>query len=133
VRLRDRPWHLGRARLSDPGRVQLERAQAAPLGWHHRPARPVAVPPVGAALRGRLVPAARCPHRRGRALTEGRPAVIRLPLVLFFSAVLFSTGVYGVLARRNAVRSEEHTSELQSRVDLVCRLLLEKKKEYASA
>src|SRR5438105_7647957 len=27
------------------------------------------------------------------------------------------------------VRSEEHTSELQSRVDLVCRLLLEKKKE----
>src|SRR5438105_11430239 len=27
-----------------------------------------------------------------------------------------------------ALRSEEHTSELQSRVDLVCRLLLEKKK-----
>src|SRR5437868_13139383 len=26
-------------------------------------------------------------------------------------------------------RSEEHTSELQSRFDLVCRLLLEKKKE----
>src|SRR5207247_2890916 len=28
-----------------------------------------------------------------------------------------------------APRSEEHTSELQSRVDLVCRLLLEKKKK----
>src|SRR5699024_3082713 len=28
----------------------------------------------------------------------------------------------------NRVRSEEHTSELQSRFDLVCRLLLEKKK-----
>src|SRR3989440_8593457 len=28
-----------------------------------------------------------------------------------------------------AVRSEEHTSELQSRSDLVCRLLLEKKKK----
>src|SRR5438105_12077614 len=28
-----------------------------------------------------------------------------------------------------AGRSEEHTSELQSRVDLVCRLLLEKKKK----
>src|SRR5438105_10606471 len=27
------------------------------------------------------------------------------------------------------IRSEEHTSELQSRVDLVCRLLLEKKKK----
>src|SRR5438105_1883238 len=30
-------------------------------------------------------------------------------------------------------RSEEHTSELQSRVDLVCRLLLEKKKDARSA
>src|SRR5207249_6393839 len=29
---------------------------------------------------------------------------------------------------RVALRSEEHTSELQSRFDLVCRLLLEKKK-----
>src|SRR2546428_5328697 len=28
------------------------------------------------------------------------------------------------------LRSEEHTSELQSRSDLVCRLLLEKKKKY---
>src|SRR5690349_23595239 len=28
-----------------------------------------------------------------------------------------------------AIRSEEHTSELQSRRDLVCRLLLEKKKK----
>src|SRR5438874_4001604 len=30
-----------------------------------------------------------------------------------------------------ALRSEEHTSELQSRRDLVCRLLLEKKKHRA--
>src|SRR5206468_12333595 len=30
-------------------------------------------------------------------------------------------------------RSEEHTSELQSRSDLVCRLLLEKKKNASSA
>src|SRR2546422_1889141 len=30
-----------------------------------------------------------------------------------------------------AVRSEEHTSELQSRLHLVCRLLLEKKKKKA--
>src|SRR2546429_6752378 len=30
--------------------------------------------------------------------------------------------------RRRALRSEEHTSELQSRLHLVCRLLLEKKK-----
>src|SRR2546428_5992845 len=31
-------------------------------------------------------------------------------------------------AERQAMRSEEHTSEFQSRSDLVCRLLLEKKK-----
>src|SRR5206468_10053565 len=30
-------------------------------------------------------------------------------------------------------RSEEHTSELQSRSDLVCRLLLEKKKRFVGA
>src|SRR5437868_15248755 len=32
-------------------------------------------------------------------------------------------------ARMPVARSEEHTSELQSRFDLVCRLLLEKKKK----
>src|SRR5260221_6721631 len=31
--------------------------------------------------------------------------------------------------RRHVARSEEHTSELQSHSDLVCRLLLEKKKK----
>src|SRR5690349_22727811 len=41
--------------------------------------------------------------------------------------------VFGIGQRREAAqlthrRSEEHTSELQSRRDLVCRLLLEKKK-----
>src|SRR2546430_5473994 len=36
----------------------------------------------------------------------------------------------GALAcSRNVVRSEEHTSELQSQSNLVCRLLLEKKKK----
>src|SRR5687768_18109412 len=34
--------------------------------------------------------------------------------------------------RRRAGRSEEHTSELQSRLHLVCRLLLEKKKKKTS-
>src|SRR5690349_23653388 len=33
------------------------------------------------------------------------------------------------ISNRLAIRSEEHTSELQSRRDLVCRLLLEKKKK----
>src|SRR3989449_4815753 len=43
----------------------------------------------------------------------------------------------GALSRRRAdegrgARSEEHTSELQSRLHLVCRLLLEKKKIRSS-
>src|SRR5438874_7617577 len=36
------------------------------------------------------------------------------------------------VGQRVAHRSEEHTSELQSRRDLVCRLLLEKKKKKKS-
>src|SRR2546422_5956418 len=35
-----------------------------------------------------------------------------------------------VAAVRHEDRSEEHTSELQSRLHLVCRLLLEKKKKH---
>src|SRR5438105_5440513 len=44
---------------------------------------------------------------------------------------LIGGGGYAEKARgrlQHFARSEEHTSELQSRVDLVCRLLLEKKK-----
>src|SRR5437667_3990392 len=41
--------------------------------------------------------------------------------------VTFALGLLAVTAS-GATRSEEHTSELQSHHDLVCRLLLEKKK-----
>src|SRR5437868_11838153 len=37
-------------------------------------------------------------------------------------------GIVSAVLAKNHFRSEEHTSELQSRFDLVCRLLLEKKK-----
>src|SRR3712207_7068733 len=40
------------------------------------------------------------------------------------------TGLHLGEHREAYVRSEEHTSELQSRQYLVCRLLLEKKKKY---
>src|SRR5260370_4754831 len=35
---------------------------------------------------------------------------------------------FGSVSQRSTKRSEEHTSELQSHLNLVCRLLLEKKK-----
>src|SRR2546421_3725227 len=58
-------------------------------------------------LTSSTLPAFTTPHTRGRAgkleRTRHRP--------------------------RSSRRSEEHTSELQSRSDLVCRLLLEKKKD----
>src|SRR5699024_12105144 len=55
----------------------------------------------------------------------------RIPLRLLLSDAV------GVILRdpvttQRLGRSEEHTSELQSRFDLVCRLLLEKKKHYVS-
>src|SRR5699024_12043733 len=40
--------------------------------------------------------------------------------------------IAGFITKGRGVRSEEHTSELQSRFDLVCRLLLEKKKKKAN-
>src|SRR2546430_13081721 len=45
------------------------------------------------------------------------------------SRASWATGPPCGWARRGAARSEEHTSELQSQSNLVCRLLLEKKKK----
>src|SRR5699024_12451599 len=45
------------------------------------------------------------------------------------SRAVRGSGLWHRGARDAKARSEEHTSELQSRFDLVCRLLLEKKKE----
>src|SRR2546422_6197698 len=44
------------------------------------------------------------------------------------TTVATTATVNGSQRRRRPNRSEEHTSELQSRLHLVCRLLLEKKK-----
>src|SRR5687768_17925676 len=68
------------------------------------------------------------PRRSGRALRRGTgrrraPAARRCPSE---QEVPLSHGQ--LLAVLRFDRSEEHTSELQSRLHLVCRLLLEKKK-----
>src|SRR5690348_18092190 len=59
------------------------------------------------------------------------PGVAVVQSVDFFTPVVDDPGTFGRIAAANALsdlRSEEHTSELQSPVHLVCRLLLEKKK-----
>src|SRR5690554_7693144 len=72
-------------------------------------------------------------------------ALLRWLVLVLISALLFSTywfydffsGIKGLMTAElgisseeyGRIRSEEHTSELQSRPHLVCRLLLEKKKK----
>src|SRR2546426_7789926 len=74
-----------------------------------------------------------CPARR-RAVEErlraaisdeAREALIERGLALHVQGVVRQL----VNHRRDQLRSEEHTSELQSPCNLVCRLLLEKKKK----
>src|SRR5437016_11303267 len=58
---------------------------------------------------------------RGRMLHEMRfPAILEIEFQIFQNSRL--------IAFDGEMRSEEHTSELQSLTNLVCRLLLEKKK-----
>src|SRR3712207_8208879 len=64
---------------------------------------------------------ARGPPLRPRAAGLRRPAQRRGPVPLLERR--------GDRRRPRSARSEEHTSELQSRQYLVCRLLLEKKKK----
>src|SRR5207253_8936105 len=61
--------------------------------------------------------------------TAGSPHTVRKVLGEFTSLAAFgSQGVWFPGSADMSARSEEHTSELQSRGHLVCRLLLEKKK-----
>src|SRR5688572_31319876 len=69
-------------------------------------------------LRARTDRLATCPlHTLGASM-----------LALEGTALCAASAVEGVSIRAPEKRSEEHTSELQSQSNLVCRLLLEKKK-----
>src|SRR5207253_11336185 len=61
---------------------------------------------------------------------SGGGAGIQADLKTFSAFRVFGMSVITAVTAQNSlgVRSEEHTSELQSRGHLVCRLLLEKKK-----
>src|SRR5207237_3050530 len=66
--------------------------------------------------------------RQRRHLREDviRQSDIQIALALQHRPV--ANNVVGAVGQRQKHRSEEHTSELQSHLNLVCRLLLEKKK-----
>src|SRR3989449_5661583 len=59
---------------------------------------------------------------------SGQPDGLALSTANLYSAVQPGGSLYGLQHSNPVDRSEEHTSELQSRLHLVCRLLLEKKK-----
>src|SRR3712207_7405358 len=78
---------------------------------------------------------AQLPHRGGRRRRTAGEHPVRGPLLLRPPADQrrlprrLARGGLGQGEGEAPVRSEEHTSELQSRQYLVCRLLLEKKKK----
>src|SRR6266540_5025003 len=96
-------------------------------GWRCRHARAR----VDWSGRGRLPPAV---HRaRSDMADERRTAAHEMFEADLASRALgielLSAGGGRAVVRMRVTRSEEHTSELQSHHDLVCRLLLEKKKK----
>src|SRR2546422_4146871 len=62
----------------------------------------------------------------GPNVAGGKPSANQ-PTTVTGNRTRFSLNITAPLAEQT-MRSEEHTSELQSRLHLVCRLLLEKKK-----
>src|SRR5690349_24193544 len=68
-------------------------------------------------------------HLLGRNQHQSAPSDWRVPLHCGCWQLAIPSARPGARGRR----SEEHTSELQSRRDLVCRLLLEKKKKRTKA
>src|SRR5687768_17846849 len=64
--------------------------------------------------------------RNAREILQPRSGLLELGRLIAYGRGVVGAGS-GVV--RGLSRSEEHTSELQSRLHLVCRLLLEKKKQ----
>src|SRR5699024_11762344 len=69
-------------------------------------------------------------HQEDREQSEMHWKTVEIPLQIGKNIASFSPNSVVLLdCLTILLRSEEHTSELQSRFDLVCRLLLEKKNE----
>src|SRR2546422_7092996 len=71
--------------------------------------------------------------------SHSSPPLLSFPTWSYVASCIASTSAGATVATPDlatstpAARSEEHTSELQSRLHLVCRLLLEKKKNTNNA
>src|SRR5690554_7590621 len=71
--------------------------------------------------------------KKGERSAKPLSSMLKLPLNTHRNNPLIIRNIeitrYPIVLEKNEFRSEEHTSELQSRPHLVCRLLLEKKKK----
>src|SRR5688572_31633255 len=73
------------------------------------------------------------PTRRSSDLFVAHEHMVHTPLMqklMYWVAIRFRPLILRRFPAGETPRSEEHTSELQSQSNLVCRLLLEKKKIY---
>src|SRR2546429_9950872 len=64
-----------------------------------------------------------------RSTGNSRPVILRALVTPPSDIMVCQEAARSGWASKSSPRSEEHTSELQSRLHLVCRLLLEKKKK----
>src|SRR5438874_12485383 len=134
MRSRARRAHLDRRRLppvpeSSPagGPAALAHAvRAAAAGDPPPPGEHFRLPVRG--LRVRELPAPCADQGAGGGVNAAVTAA-QAPLIEVRASPLHGLGVFAARRIPRGTRSEEHTSELQSRRDLVCRLLLEKKKK----
>src|SRR5690606_40094298 len=117
----------------------LRAAEARVLSWLVRlglrkaadeKADPRRLAAVGAAVRARLAQDPRTQPRGGRAADLFTVPAFASPAECAALLALIERGAQPS-PLFNDGRSEEHTSELQSRENLVCRLLLEKKKKHS--
>src|SRR5205809_6251249 len=76
-------------------------------------------------IRGFQITLKPCRSKTGPRITH----LVLLACLNCSSLTNFSTWMSNASSRGGLKRSEEHTSELQSRLHLVCRLLLEKKQK----
>src|SRR5690606_29065866 len=100
-------------------------SQVTPGPFETRPAAPLHQPIAPTITYEQILQQA---HEEGEARNWERPpaGIFYARSLGFYSVAFFHPGAdHG----SGGMRSEEHTSELQSRENLVCRLLLEKKKK----
>src|SRR5204862_7890759 len=110
--------------------VAADRTRPAPPAPPTPPATPAWL---AATAAGRLRQLARYQHADAQmAQRQQRNRAKRKSKRTPAEKILISPGDPEAVLGRDKERSEEHTSELQSRRDLVCRLLLEKKNQRSN-